>query len=243
VNDKTEEAVEVTLVEPVWRDVELEPEQRTTRGSLAADPQAPEHLKGWLKLGIPIVTQLGGPPGQAGFRFDHVLLAVSMRPSEGELFTQVWLKVVLESSANQQQAAIAWSLSPRVAFNAIEVTNKIKLDSSLKFGVGEVGAGGEREEKLTERDVFLQAFNELRFDPVWEFNALKTQPLVGSHRLHLIVRRALGVACRGTVALSATVSRKRFGLIPYRAASASMDGAGFEFANEGIVEPSASRHG
>jgi hypothetical protein len=226
-------AIDVAEAEPQWNEVTFVPEVRVTRRGEAT--ALPEELKGWLKIGTPLTKTIQAQ-GRADsiHRFGYVQLAVSMRPAEDEPFQSVWLKIMLAGDAgdagNEQRQPIAWSLHPKSESTSVEFTSKLNLDASLKFKGAGIGAARESGEKFTRVDAYLEAFNELRSDPLWEFNATEAVKIRGNHRLHMIVRYGAGAPCRGLVELKATVQRKRWGLIEYTAALDATGTARFELA-------------
>ena len=226
----TDILIETTQDEPLWHDLTVLPKTRVTRKGNTTR-ELPEELRGWIKLGTPIVAPVGDPVTQGDtHRFAHVQLAVSLRPGDEEPFQSVWLKVQLSRESrieNDASPPIAWSLHPKTQSSPVEVTTKLKLNGSLKFsGVG-IGTDQERDQKFTHNEVHLEAFNDLRSDPVWEFRGTELTPIRGAHRLHMIVRYEKGTACRGNVKLEATIQRKRWGLIEYTAALDGLEATTF----------------
>ena len=212
--------IELSSSAPEWQQVVLVPHLRVTKAG-RSPAEMPDELQGWLKLGLPLIQPV---KTAGGFSFDIVQITLSLRPKEDEPLEHVWLKVVLESEPEDPALkAIAWSMLPQKASTEVEVGSKLSFDAGLKISVVELKAGHETETKYARDDVFLEAFNELRNDPLWEFSATPAVAIRGSHRLVMVVRRGQTVPCRGTVSLSATVQRKHWGLIPYDASLGSLD--------------------
>lgn len=112
---------------------------------------------------------------------------------------------------------MAWSMKPHRLEDLIEISSTIKIGGSLKFLEETAVKGGyEREETRTRKEPFIVALNELQFNPTWQFSRLETIGISGSYSLALIVRTSKASVTQGTVNLSATIQRRRLGLIPYR---------------------------
>jgi hypothetical protein len=109
-------------------------------------------------------------------------------------------------------------MEPARLFDRLEISRTVSFGPSLKIvGVGleakaEVGHKGERQ------DVFVEALYELESSPTWMLRRTSSTPLQGLQRFHLVVRAQKGATTVGTVSASATIERKRFGLIAFHAA-------------------------
>ena len=192
-----------------WVELDLVPEKRAVKGT--AQFSAPQ-LKGWLALGKPVIRNLQPPANSefASYDFRHVLLAASFRPEEGAPFDRVWVQVDLETEP--QAEAIAWSMHPRRETNRIDITKTVGINATLGLKWLSSEGKSEQEQKSTGLQPFLIAYNELCANPIWEFVETEQVPILGSHRLHLIVRKTPAVSVRGRVSVTATVKHKRFGL-------------------------------
>jgi len=198
-----------------WLELELTPEKRITKGSNNFSiPQ----LKGWLALGKPLFNKINFSSDsidQENFDFFHVLLAVSFRPEEGKYFDKVWVQVELKTDDSKKEA-IAWSMHPNKEATRIDITQKVGVNGKacLKWLSSETKT--EKESKLTEQEYYLVAYNEMCSNPVWEFIKTKQVPILGSHRLHLVIRKETGINVFVSVSVIATVNYKRFGLFTYK---------------------------
>lgn len=211
-----------------WRDLALEPEVRATKGG----KQAPaERLEGWVSLGEPVVLpltpeRLADDPAlrdfvaREEFAFCLVHLACSFRPREGEPFANAWLEVLLaRADGMPRPLPVAWSMYPRRLEKAVEVSRTVRLGASLKVeDIAGAESGMEQEERWTHHEVYLQALNELQPNPIWEFHSTPRAEIRGLQRLVLVVRAPKAAPAQATVRLSATVRRKRLGIIPYTTA-------------------------
>jgi hypothetical protein len=108
---------------------------------------------------------------------------------------------------------------PRRLEKAVQVWRTVRLGGSLKVeGIASAESGVEQEERWTHQEVYLQALNELQPNPIWEFRSTPRAEIRGLQRLVLVVRAPKAAPVRATVRLSATVRRKRLGIIPYTTA-------------------------
>jgi hypothetical protein len=208
-NDSGEGLQPVTGDVAEWVELDLVPEKRTVKGT--ADFAAPQ-LKGWMTLGKPVIRNLRAPENSefASYDFRHVLLAASFRPEEGTPFDRVWVQVDLDTEPPAE--AIAWSMHPHRETSRIDITRKVGMNAKLGLNWLASEATSEQEQKFTGLQPSLIAYNELCANPVWEFIETEQNPIAGSQRLHLIVRKTPAVTVRGRVSVTATVRHKRFGL-------------------------------
>jgi hypothetical protein len=192
-----------------WVELDLVPEKRPVKGT--AEFSVPQ-LKGWLALGKPVIRTLPTPVNSelASYEFRHVLLAASFRPEEGTPFDRVWVQVDLDTESPAE--AIAWSMHPRRETNRIDITRTVGVNATLGLKWLSSEGKSEQEQKFTGLQPFLIAYNELCVNPVWEFVDTEQVPIMGSQRLHLIVRKTPIISVRGRVSVTATVKHKRFGL-------------------------------
>lgn len=221
--------VSFDLPEPTWHELALEPETVTTKGA----PSAPaERLEGWISLGqpvsVPVTLESVADDAElrqfltahrAEFKFYLVHLACTFRPAAGEKFANAWLEVKLaREDSTPEPLPIAWSMEPHRLEKAVEFSRTVKLGASLKLAGLVTGpeASVEEQKKWTDAEIFLEALNELQSDPVWEFTMTKSTEIRGLHRLAMVVRVPREAPAQGHVSLSASVQRKRLGLIPYR---------------------------
>jgi hypothetical protein len=214
----------VRLPKLSWQNLVLEPERSVTRGE-SSDARA---LEGLITLGGPVAVQITAADvpeddqarsfmrtRSADFSFFLVHFACAFRPVDDEPFQNVQIQMRLERGDGRGEPnPIALSMKPIRLQEPIELSRTVKLGGALKI----VDASIEEQEKRTIQQVFLEGLNELQADPLWELHRTKLTEIRGSQRFILVVqapRRAIG---RGTVTVSATINRKRFGVLPYRAA-------------------------
>lgn len=207
-----------------WLDIDLEPDNRATKGTKEfVVPQ----LKGWISLGKPIISQLPKPdnPTLSEFDFCHVLLAASFRPEEGAQFDRVWVQVQLET--NPIDEAIAWSMHPREEYTHVDTKRTVGVNGKVGLEWASAGSKAEIEQSWVDQEPYLLALNEMRSDPVWEMIATEKVQIMGSQRLHLVVRRKPMLNVNGVVSVTATVKHKRFGLFTCRSKVAETPSASF----------------
>lgn len=219
------------IPEPDWQSAALAPEDRSTKGS---GPPPSERLRGWVALGEPVaipltLARVGADDDLRHFieeagathAFHLVHLACSFRPADDEPFAKAWLAVSLARSEGDGEAPtpIAWSMQPQRLSDAVQAAQTVRLGGALKLfdnGPG-IESGAETTESWTRHDPFLEAFNELRADPLWEFTRTARAAIRGQFRLTLVVRAPRDVPTAGEVSLATVVQRRHFGLIPYTA--------------------------
>lgn len=151
------------------------------------------------------------------FEFYLGRLTCTLRHDDDDPFASAIVEVALSTAEADHPDPIAWSMDPLRLFDSVPASRKISVSPSLTIlGVGIKGAaeaGSQRQRKET----FLEALYERESTPTWTMYRTSSTPLRGSHRFDLVVRAAQGTTAVGTVAASATVQRKRLGLIVYRA--------------------------
>lgn len=143
--------------------------------------------------------------------FAMVTLGVTFRPGDDDL-TQASVDVVLRADPGDELAAVAWSLAPLRVAEPVAATRRISISADAKI----LNLGVESTRERTTRDVFCEAFNELRPDPYWEFTPTPAGPLRGSHRLTMVTSAPAESRVTGTVSVSATIRHRRFGLFSAR---------------------------
>ncbi|PRY00402.1 hypothetical protein [Allonocardiopsis opalescens] len=190
-------------------------------------------LPGRLSVGGPVVRRLtaqeaAGETDWAAFlaeeaeRSEYFLLhlVLSFRPDRrsppgGEPFADAAVGVLLHSpDAGPGEQPVAWSITPksrsgprtgepaRVVLNA----KLVFVESTLEFSPGGGGAA------LT-----VVGMGERQSDPEWRFTARPEHPLVGDEHVAVVVKAPRGRALRASVQVSASVRRRRLGLVPVRA--------------------------
>jgi hypothetical protein len=148
------------------------------------------------------------------WQFHLVHLGCSFRPGDGMHIAKACVAVSLNSGktddANVQ--AIVWSLVPQRMDQPVDVTKAIKLGAKLAFAevALEVTSAGKGAE------VFVQAYGLQESSCSWEFYQTPRYNVSGTHRLALVVRSSRGQPSTGQVTVEATVSYRRFSLMPFR---------------------------
>jgi hypothetical protein len=216
---------EIKLEEKPLEGLVLEPEKRVTKGRTAE----PYTLDGWASLGVPCVVPLKDSSSITDaelrrflrasaneFCFFLVHLACSFQSADDEPFTKAWVRALLgRADGAKGDRPIAWSMQPDVLYHQVEVTRTAKFSAELKLAAAKIGPSLQSVEKKEKKEVFLQAFNELESNPLWEFQRTSTASIRGKQRLVLVVRMAAGSQGTGTIQLWANVERKKFGIVRY----------------------------
>jgi hypothetical protein len=215
--------MEFAVPEPTWTEAVLEPVQRATKGDDAthADP-----LPGRIALGRPVALRLAAEGIEdkelrsfvEGYRdrsnFTLVHLACSFRAEPGTSFTRASVQVRLSRSDDSEAPEpIAWSMLPDRQTSDCEASTKVQLGANAKL----LSATLERTVTVKRADLFIEALNELRSDPGWEFTRTASVEISGAHRLALVVMSDSASGFEGDVEASATVRDRFLRLIPYRA--------------------------
>ncbi len=213
--------LEIQLAEPVWHEVTLIPDERSTKGF--AIPET-EPLRGWLLIGepgvIPITSgQIADDADLRGFveamakeaGFYLVSLACTFRPPEGEHFKKAWVQVDLgRYDGVAQPLPIAWSMEPL----RLEEGQETKWSAEIGAEVKLVNASIEGGRSTTGKRLVLEALNEGNPNPAWEF----FEGISGVYRLKMVVRTPRGVKCGGAIKLSASIARRKMFFITYNEA-------------------------
>lgn len=196
-------------------------------------PAARRAVPDVVALGVPQAVRLdaGSVPddpdlarflrARADRSFALVTLGATFHPNDHTV-TRATVEVSLAADPAGDPPVVAWSLAPRRVTEPVTVTRKITVSADAKI----VHIGMELSQERAVQDVFLEAFNELRSDPSWEFTATPTSPIRGSHRLTMVTSASTGSLVTGTVTVSAVLEHRRFGLFSTR----SEDGDSVSFA-------------
>ena len=136
------------------------------------------------------------------------------------------VQVHLARSDAQESGAqpIAWSMLPDRETSESQASTKVQLGADAKL----LKLTLERSMTTKRADLFVEALNELRSDPGWEFTRTNSVEISGTHRLVLVVMSDAGAGVIGDVAASATVRDRFLRLIPYRARP--VDGSAVRFS-------------
>jgi hypothetical protein len=179
-----------------------------------------------LQIGRPIVRPLtadqcaGAVPTLQGYaerrqdlRFVALQLDVSFRPDDDEPHVRAGVGVSLKTQ-EQGLEAVARALSPVRSSAPVQRTTTIGLALNLQF----VEPTVERSTSAEHEETFLVASGEGTPDPEWQFTRTRRFQLEGIHSLRLVIEAPCSTGVDARVALSSTVRRRRYGLVPYRAA-------------------------
>lgn len=151
------------------------------------------------------------------FEFYLGRLTCTLRQDDDNPFASAVIEVTLSTVEQDHPDPIAWSMDPLRLFDSVPGSRKISVSPSLTIlGVGLQGAaeaGSQRERKET----VLEALYERESTPTWALYRTGSTPLRGGYRFDLVIRVPRNCTGLGRIAASATVQRKRFGLITYRA--------------------------
>lgn len=226
-------SLEVPELQFVQRDLMPELDEQKKGVLDNSDVAFPKRLANGIELGVPMsqhltAAVLAGDKQLKDFAkakaatsdFYLIHLACTFHPLDNDPFHQAWLQVYLKSvEKGAKEGPIAWSMSPRVEGKDVKVTNEVKVGADLKLidvvaNVG-VSAGGTTTTEKVNKQIFIQAFNELNSDPYWEFTRFEGAEIRGSYRFALIAQVPKGRKAVGELNAQATIKRKALG-ITYR---------------------------
>ena len=234
----------IELPELEQRGVSLVPRLRTVRGSARSDPELASPVPERLAIGGPWTRPLT-PQGLAdgelepdaqrfleheslAAEFFLVQLTCTFRPLDDEPFAKAVLAVTLSGSSPDTPPPIAWSMQPDRLTRPASLSRTLKLSASLKImGVGLSGEAGQTRDRPDD-EIFLEALYEGLSTPAWELTSTSSGAISGLHRFVLVVRSVKAAHVVGRATLGATISKRRFGFIPYEAALGD-DAAPLEF--------------
>ncbi len=217
----------IQLPDVPWRDTVLEFEPRVTRGSSTSQPPpGGGRLAGRMRIGgpicIPITLEWAGDDQELrrmlmaevqDYRYSLVHLASTFQPQENEIFEKAWIQIQMESVNGENiSSPIAWSMIPAKISQPITFSTGVSVGASLKF----VHIDGSVEHEIKRDAIFLEALNELRSDPVWEFSRTAKVDLRGSQRLMMLVRSPKAATVRGHLHLRATLKYQFLKVFSYR---------------------------
>jgi hypothetical protein len=230
----------VALPDPSLSDLTLEPTPESVRGLRGAEDtkrlaEALGPLRRRLSLGGPATRRIDtGSTDDVelqrflkdqGANYDYYLLRLdcSVRHDHEEPFASALVAVDLSGRDPAEPTPIAWSIDPIRLFDPVQVSRTVSLGPSLKIvaaGLLDVGlqAKAETHEQHERKEIILEGLYELESTPTWTMFKTGSTELRGLYRFHLVVRSPKGATTIGVVTASATVERKRFGLIAYHAA-------------------------
>ena len=219
----------ITLPRLAWQELTLDPEGAVTRGQERDDRSLSELIALGGPMSIPVTAEHLADDEHASafvrvregsFSFHLVHLACAFRPLEDEPLLTVTVRMDLaRGDGASSPRPIALSMKPLRLCEPVEVSRTLRLGASLKI----LESGVEQSERRTFGDPFVEGLNELRSDPLWEFRRTRHTDIRGSQRLVLVVQSPIGSDARGSVSLSATVARKRLGILSYAASLSGGD--------------------
>lgn len=237
-------AFTIELPPPREHELVLEPNVKAIRGILGdeAPAAALEPLRRRLSLGEPVFRRVDVDSTddaklrrfleQGGAEHDFYVgrLTCTFREEGDDRFASAVLDIDLSAGEGAAHAPIAWSMEPLRSYEPVELTRRISLNPSLKLlGLG-LEASAEAGSKRERKEIFVEALYELESTPRWALYRTGSTPLRGGQRFALVVRSPKGAATFGNVAVSATLERKRLGIVPYRAAVAERPELAFELS-------------
>lgn len=239
-------AFTIELPEPPEYELVLEASPQATRGVRAAGDELPamalEALDKRLSIGGPVTRRIGPESTDdvelqrfledegADHDFYLVRLDCTLRHEDDEPFASALLALDLSAREDDASAPIAWSMDPIRLFDPVPVSRTISLSPSLKIlGIG-LDAKAEVGDKRERKDVFVEALYELESTPTWAMFRTGSTQLRGVQGFNFVVQARKGTTTVGNVAASATVERKRFGLIAYQAVFPGQSERSFEIS-------------
>lgn len=114
---------------------------------------------------------------------------------------------------NGHPEPVAIAMIPGLATRAIKRSSTIKLGVNLQVVSSEASRTVEHE----SGEPYLQAHKPGRSDPAWFFKRTQDQELAGPHQLLAVIAMPPDGHCKALVDLSASIRRRRAGLIGYEA--------------------------
>jgi hypothetical protein len=199
---------------------ELQPVERVTkarRGVAAGGAIQAAPIEITTPLAMPLTAKLIGDNAELAafweaesgrFHYDYVSFRVTLMRLEGREFERVWIEVQLADAAGGE-GPIAYSLSPLQAFEVTQMTSKVKVSAKLKLVSAESGS----EERKEAKEHILRAWREHTATPYWELSRTDATSLLGTFRLHAIVRSPVGSRPTGRISVRAVIERKTFWIV------------------------------
>ena len=203
-----------------WRETDLILDERTVKGVPDAIPAG--NLGTRILLGDPVCRSMVDVARELaeqdpGHTYTLVELGATFSPSEGEQVQQAWLMANLSavetSTANHSNIQpIAWSMTPDRLSTPLSQSLGVEVQADFQI----FSVGMNRSRSADGQEIWLEALNIRRSDPVWEFTRTSTTRVYGSHTLNLMVRSAMGQKVQGQLSLLAKIRRKHLNVLPYR---------------------------
>jgi len=213
--------------------VEVEtPDLKFVPVTLAADRGSTRALGGRpvltsvVAIGLPVVQQIteelvGEDEALRQFvrrsyrewQFHLVHLGCSFHARDGMQIAKAQVAVRLDvEQAGDRPQAIVWSLIPQRMERPVDITQGLKVGAKLGFAetTVEVTSAGKGAE------VFVEAYGLQESGCSWDFRQTPRDSISGTHRLALIARSPRNVVTNGQVTVGATISYRRFKLMPFR---------------------------
>jgi hypothetical protein len=121
-------------------------------------------------------------------------------------------------------------MEPLRLFDPVPIDRITSLSPALKIpGIG-LEAKTEARAQWERKAVYLEGLYELESTPRWALDKTASKPLWGGSASTSWSGAPKGTTTVGTVAASATVERKHFGLVAYRAAFPGRPELSFELS-------------
>ena len=140
-------------------------------------------------------------------------LPVSFYPEAQAPLLSADLGILLsQDGAVGEPEPVAWSMSPTQVSSPRRPSTTVTLTARLLFMEAKVS----RDIGSEQPEFFLLGLGEGKSDPEWRFRPTSQQPLVGVHRLSLIVWAPAGVRCAADIRIGASVRQRKAHLISYR---------------------------
>ena len=148
------------------------------------------------------------------WQFHLVHLGCSFHPDDGMQIAKARVAVRLNpgEAGGTSAPAIVWSLDPQRTERPVDISQSVKLGAKLAFAE----AALEMTSEGKGAEVFIEAYGLQQSACSWEFRRTARDKVSGTYRLALIVRSFRGTSASGEVTVDATVSYRRFSLMPFR---------------------------
>jgi hypothetical protein len=204
----------------------MEPKSRVVKG-------VPEtnlgRLDGWLKIGVPWCTPLtqtiaGNDPELLRYitsrnsqhRFALVAFSCTFNPQGDAEFVKAWVEVQLSrDDGSSGPQPVAYSMQPLKGDTPQQLSRTVKIGSDLKI----LQQGAEVQLTQNVENLFIEALYEGQSNPAWELSRTPAASIKGVQRFSMVVQQPNQAPSSGSVTISASVEKKRFGVFTYKAVS------------------------
>jgi hypothetical protein len=220
----------IDLPEPRFHDVSLEPEAKSRElASNTAVLNEPPLLKR-LALAEPIVVPITAKQAFSDARisaflakqkehlFFLVRLACSFAPPEGEPIARAWVSVTLEAgdgAGGKTSAVIA--MDPEKLLDTQKIERSLKVGANLELGGAKLGFDATPTKTSPTSKLFMAALGIGDGKAAWEMYETEAMKIGGAYVFNMIIQSPARQTTRGAVDTLVEISRKRWGLIPYKA--------------------------